>query len=206
VNRRRVARTVAGATLAILALSACTPALLGSAAVVEGERIPIAQVEGSILDARDLQVRYGGPGTLDPQAAHNEVHRRVIDVVFARAAETLGVSVTDGEVAEREAAERTKAGSEDAFIQAWALDNGITESEIVTVLRRTVLTEKMLAKVVADAGGNLTSQESGAKLTELLVATAKKMQIRVNPRYGTFDADRGQIVPVTPDYFRPPAA
>lgn len=205
MNRRRVALAAAGATLSTLALTACTPTLLGSAAVVEGTRIPISEVEGAILDARDLQVRYGGPDALDPKAAHNEVHRRVIDVVFTRAAEDLGVSVTEGEVAARETQERTNAGSEDAFVQAWALQNNITTAEIHNVIRRTVLTEKMLAKVVEDAGGGISSQEAGDKLTERLVATAKKLQIRVNPRYGRFDPEKGQIVPVQPDYYRTPA-
>lgn len=201
----RVALAAAGATLATLSLAACTPTLLGSAAVVEGERIPVSQVEGAIVAARDLQVQYGGPAELGPRAAHDEVHRRVIDVVFSRAAADLGVSVTDGEVAEREAEERTKAGSEDAYIQGFALQNGTTAAEIPNLLRRTILTEKMLAKVVADAGGNIGEAEARQKLTERLVSTAKKMTIKVNPRYGTFDADQGQIVPARPDYFRPPS-
>lgn len=201
----RVALAAAGATLATLALGACTPSLLGSAAVVEGQRIPISEVEGAIIEVRDLQVRYGGPDELGPRAAHDEVHRRVIEVVFARAARELGVTVTDGEVAEREAQERTKAGSEDAYIQGLALQNGVSVDQIPNLLRRAILTEKMLAKVIADAGGNIGQAEAGQKLTELLVDTAKKMQIRVNPRYGTFDAERGQIVPAQPDYFRPPS-
>jgi hypothetical protein len=205
VTRRRVA-LAAGATLATLTLSACAPTLLGSAAVVDGERISISEIEGAIDRVRDLQMSYGAPGELGPLAAHDEVHRRVIDAVFAKAGRDLGIEVTDGEVAAMEARERANAGSEDAYIQIVALQNNITVEEIPNLFRRTILTQKIQDKLVADAGGNLSEAEARRRLTEHLIATAKSMQIRINPRYGRFEPTAGQIVPVTPDYFRQPAA
>lgn len=207
MNRsRRAAATAATAALAALTLSACGSTQLGAAALVDGRRITISDVERTVETVRDQLEAVGAGVARDEQAASNEVHRRVTGMVFAQAAGDLGVSVTDGELDARAAQERAAAGSEEAFLRRFALQNRIPPDQVYPELRRALLIQKMTAKIARDAGIAVTDDAVRPRLTQFLVDTAQKMVIKINPRYGRFDAQTGDIVPTEPDYFRKKAA
>ena len=186
----------------VAALSACGPSQLGAAAVVNSQRITVSDIQGTLKSVRAQQDRYGLEHADPSIAARNEVQRRVVELVFERAARDLGISVTDGEVADAIDAETKLLGGAEQLNQALAQAN-IAQDQVTEVFRQQVINNKIGLKVAAQADAKLTQDQIDAKVHDTLVATAKRLHIRINPRYGTFDAVKGQIAAPAPDFLHP---
>jgi hypothetical protein len=186
----------------VAALSACGPSQLGAAAVVNSQRITVSEIQGTLSSVRDQQDKYGLDHADPSTAARNEVQRRVVELVSERAARDLGISVTDGEVSNAIDAETQLLGGAEQFHQALAQAN-IAEDQVTEVFRQQVINTKIGLKVAAQAGSKLTQDQVDAKVHDTLVATAKRLHIRINPRYGEFDPVKGQITAPAPDFLKP---
>lgn len=200
--RQRIA--LLAAIVVLPALAACEPDQLNAAAIVDDEKITVTEIQGALEAVEEAQERLGLPTERLPQAAHNEVHRRVIVLIYAKAAAEAGIDVTEGEMALRAAELRRQAGGDEAF-ERTQLSYGKTLAVAEDDTRLQLIESKMVAKFSADAGRELQREEAIALIGERLIATARSMEIRVNPRYGTFDPVRGSIDPFKYDYIRDPA-
>jgi hypothetical protein len=189
--------------LAGAASSGCGPSQLGAAAIIDDQRITVSEIQGTLKSVQALQKRYGIAPAQAPTAARDEVQRRVVDLIFDRAASDMGVGVSPGEISTAVGAERKALGGDTGLAQEFARSN-LSLDAIDDVFRQQLLNRKMIQKLAA-ANVGLPSDQVTAKLLGDLVSAAKTMRIRINPRYGTFDAQAGQITPVTYDFLRPSA-
>jgi hypothetical protein len=196
-RRRRIVASLAGFGLG--ALSACSPSELGAAAVVDETRITVTQIQGSLAQVRSLQGRFGVANEDSSAAARNEVQRRVIDLVFEKAARDLGVAVSAGEVSTAEATERDLVGGDTGLARVLASSN-LSFAVLDDVFRQQLLNQKMIK--MFGGGTGLTQDQINLKIEDRLVTAAKSMRIRINPRYGRFDSNLGQISPAVPDFLR----
>lgn len=186
---KRVRRLLAAALAlaASLALTACNPDQVGAAAVVDGSRITVSQ----------LQDATKGFHTLAPQVDQGEAQLRILErmilsKVIDRAAHDAGVSVTDGEVAAATEQITASIGGRDQLVRALAQQQPPTvlaPSYIDRWTRDRLLFTKLAAKLAG--GAPPTSQQAGIAASNALVAAGKKMDIEVNPRYGTWNPSRG---------------
>jgi hypothetical protein len=200
VNLPRI--VIAGAALAAVALTGCEPAQLGTAAIVDGQRIAVEQIQDTVANVRALQEQVRQPAQQPDELARGELQRRLILAVYERAARDLGVQVTAGEVSAELARARQAAGSEEEFARQVAGQNLSLETAR-DYIRQSLLARKM--------GERLTPGQSGQgaldqAVTDRLVQTAKKMRFEVNPRYGSFNTDNGQLTERQDDFLRPPTA
>jgi hypothetical protein len=200
IQRSRWKLALAVATVA--GLSACGPSQLGAAAVVNSQRITVSDVQGRLKAVQALQDRYGVEHADPSVAARNEVQRWVVALVFERAARDLGINITDGEVSNAIDAETKLVGGPEQFRAALAQAD-LSENDVNDVFRQQVINSKIGSAVLGQAGTKLTQDQVDAKVHDTLVATAKRLHIRINPRYGTFDGNMGQISPPAPDFLRP---
>jgi peptidyl-prolyl cis-trans isomerase SurA len=183
------------------ALSACSPSQLGAAAMVDDQRITVSEIQGTLKSVRDLQSRYGMKPSDSPTAARDEVQRRIVDLIFDRAAGDMGVGVSPGEISTAIDAEHKRAGGDTGFAQEFARAN-LSLASVDEVFRMQLLDRKMIQKLTAANLGSSSDQVT-AKLLGDLSSAAKVMRIKVNPRYGTFDVQAGQINPTVYDFLRP---
>lgn len=197
--RTRHLRIGAPLGLLLLAGTACGPNQLGAAAIVGDDRITVATVQDSVERTRALQdqqsVIVRGPAL----AARLEVERRVIDLIFLRTAQELGVSASDSEIAALVEENRKDLGGQAKFLQALAANN-LNESQVTDVFRTQVLSGKIAEKLAG--GQKLSAAEVDKRLQAKLIAVAAGMRIKINPRYGTFDPTVGDIVQRAPDYIK----
>jgi hypothetical protein len=201
VKLGRVGRTALGVCLASATLSACAPSQLGAAALVDDQRITVSEIQGTLKSVRSLQNRYGITPADSPTAARDEIQRRVVDRIFDRAASEMGVGVSPGEISTAVGAERQLLGGDAGLAKEFARSN-LSLDAVDDVFRQQLLKKKMIQKLtVANVG--LTTDQVTAKLLGDLVSAAKTMRIKINPRYGTFDSQAGQISPVVFDFLRP---
>ena len=199
-GRRRVAALV-GAALLLPGLAGCETDHLGAAAVVDNTKITVAEIEGTLEALREAKVRLGLPVEPSALAASNEVDRRVILLIYDKAAADLGITLTEGELDSRADELRQSSGGDAAFERA-QLGLGRTPEMADEEIRLELIERKMVEEFAKRAGRELDNAEAGVQIGGQLTAAAKSMRIRINPRYGTFDPVRGTIDPYRYDFFR----
>jgi len=199
---------VGGAALVVaglaagLAVSGCQPAQLGAAAIVDGERIPVDQVQGAVSEVRALQARVGQPARQPETLVRQELQRRLILAVYERTARELDVRVTSGEVSAELARARAAAGSEEEFASQVAGQN-LSLATTREYLRQGLLARKIGDKLVPRPADPQAQAAQDQAVEQRLVQTAKKMRFEVNPRYGEFNTDNGQLGEHRDDFLRP---
>lgn len=200
--RRAVSK---GAVLLVAALlgtglSACEPNQLGAAAIIDDQRITVTEVQGYLDTVREQREQFGLPEDVGPDAARLEVERRVLDMVFDRAAAAMGIRVTPAEVEATRAAEERS----DAEVAELAAQNNVTLDSLDALYRRFTI-ERKISEAVEKEFPGADEQRLNEEFAKRLVATASAMKIRINPRYGTFDPTVGQIQTTRFDFLQPPA-
>ncbi|MDN3293124.1 SurA N-terminal domain-containing protein [Streptomyces ficellus] len=212
-RRRRTALSVAAALLAAAPLlAACgSEAHPGAAAVIDGDRIEVAALQAQVRDVRTAQ--QASPQAEQLIEATGDLNREklngmIFDRVVEKVAADHGITVSRREIQETRRTAATRSGGEEQLAAMLLQQQGVAPDEIDSVVRRNVLMNKIAAKLGA---GN--TPEGQRKLTEVFAAASKKLDIDVNPRYGTWDNDKIQlgeysapwIRRVTQDHSDPPA-
>ena len=146
-------RRVAVAVVSVIALSACA-AVTGTgnpnvAATVNGEEIPISEVESQFEQAKK-QPQIAQQLEQDPNAQSSLQAEILSRLVASRLlqdwADDLGITATDEEVAEEREALVEQLGGQEAFDQA-VEQSGLTEPEVDEQIRQRVLQNEITAEV-----------------------------------------------------------
>lgn len=200
MKQRRAATALVLALVVGSGLSACEPNQLGAAAIVEDQRITVTEVQSYLEDVREERAKFNLPTDLGPDAARLEVERRVLDLVFEQAARELGIAITEADVEETRAAEERPA----AELAELAAQNNLTEETLDQLYRRFTI-ERRISEEIDKQFPNADETRLNEEFAKRLVAIAQSMTIRINPRYGSFDPQQGQIQRTRYDFLQPPA-
>ncbi|GAA2790803.1 hypothetical protein RMN57_23405 [Kitasatospora sp. CM 4170] len=192
-------RTAAvGALLAAVApaaavLAACGGGGLtaGTAAVLDGRRIPVRAVESRVAELRHA----AGGASVDARQQPDGLARRavadlVLDAVVARALADRGLAVAAAEVAAERADAAERSGGADALARVLAA-RGVPGSGIDDWFRRRLGILRLAAAAGADAG----TPEGEDVVRIALADAASALRLRINPRYGTWDPAQATLVP-----------
>ncbi|WTL50846.1 SurA N-terminal domain-containing protein [Streptomyces sp. NBC_01497] len=168
-------------------LAACSGAPHpGAAAVVGGQRLTVAALQGEVDDVRTAQQASPGSAQLisnSPQLSQAKLNGMIFDRILDRAARDAGVSASRHEVQTARQQAAAQSGGEKQ-LQASLLQQGaLTPGQIDEAVRRDVLMSKLAAAV----GGDTTTPAGQQKLLTVLTKTSKDLHVDVNPRYGTWD-------------------
>lgn len=196
MHRRRSAATVSTAAALLLAaplLTGCgDDTHPGAAAVVEGERISLAELQSRVGEVRDAQRampqgeqlirRTGklGRHTLDRMIRH-----RVVEEALKEA----GVSVSRREVQRQRAAYEQQTGGAQGFEDALVQQQGVAPSAADELVWLNVA----VAKVSEAWGMDPTTPAGNKAVNERFAKISGELDIVVNPRYGTWDAERSRL-------------
>lgn len=201
-QRRAAGKGVALVLAAVVVgsgLAACEPNQLGAAAIVGDERIRVSEIQGYLDEVREQRARYGLPEDVGADAARLEVERRVLDLVFEQAARELGISITEADIEETRAAEQRPAEE----LAELAAQNNLTEETLDELYRRFTI-ERRISEEINKQFPNADETRLNEEFAKRLVAIAQQMEIRINPRYGKFDPQQGQIQRTQYDFLQPP--
>ncbi|WP_327680177.1 hypothetical protein [Kitasatospora sp. NBC_00458] len=193
MHRRRTA--VAGALLAAAALTACgSPGLTaGTAALLGGRRIPVGAVEARVAELRHVTGGASADARHEPDGlVRRAVTDLVLDAVVARAVAERGPAVGAAEVAAARAAEEERYGGGEPLVRALAA-LGVPGGAIDDYVRRRLGIRRLAAAAGEDAG----TPAGDRAVRRALAAAATALQLRVNPRYGTWDPDHVTLAPTT---------
>ncbi|MFJ2776351.1 hypothetical protein [Kitasatospora sp. NPDC087315] len=195
MHRRTAA---AGVLLAVSALAACGSDGLtaGTAVVLDGRRIPVGAVEARVTQ---LRAASGGASTDVRQQPDGLVRRAVadlvLDAVVARAVADRGLAVGGAEVAAVRAAEEGRYGGAGPLARVLAA-RGVPEAGADAYYRRQLGIRGLAAAAGQDAG----TPAGDATVRRALADAATTLHLRVNPRYGGWDAERAVLLPDAPPW------
>jgi hypothetical protein len=201
-------RTVLSATaVALLAasplLAACgSPDHPGAAAVVEGKKITVSELQAKVEDVREAQrdseqsaQLIADSGRLSQLTLNNMIFVKVLD----RAVGDAGVTVSPADVQQgREVIERAMGGAEQMRV-TWLQRYSIAPGEVEETIRNQVAIDKLAQSMGADRA----SADGQQKIFDALSAASAKMGITVNPRFGTWDGKQVQLGFMKEPWLRP---
>ena len=182
---------VLGAGLLIL-VTGCSSS--NSAATVGKTEIPLKTLQGTVseiikerskVETAELNLAIG------EELNVNAVRFHVISVLFDDIAEKINVKITDAEIAARRADIILQVGGEDRL--AFSLVGAqIAPRDFERYIRTVLLAEKLGEALKAN--GDTSTDGSG--IQKLIVGMAKEEKVKINPRYGVWDYESGNIAPI----------
>ncbi|MFI0710613.1 SurA N-terminal domain-containing protein [Streptomyces inhibens] len=198
--RRRTALSVS-ATAALLAatplLAACSgDAHPGAAAIVDGKRITVAQLQAKVKDVRAAQAKSPQGGQLIMNTGRLSLatlNGMIFDEVLARGAKDAGVTITRSDIQKWRARAEKQAGGAERLKAMW-LQQGVAPDEVDAMVRNQLLLDGLAKHLGADRG----KPQGQQKLAQALAKTSRSMGIDVNPRFGKWD-DQQVILGETKD-------
>ncbi|WP_257231329.1 SurA N-terminal domain-containing protein [Streptomyces sp. UH6] len=189
-RRRRRTALLLSAALAAPLLTACgSDAHPGAAAVVGGERITQAQVEERVREVRDAQravvtedEQYRQVVAQTGSLARFTVQAMVLDRVLHHAADEAGVTVTPREVQDLRINLERQLGGRQGLENTWLQQYGVAPGRLEENLRLQVAASELAQR--------LGTETDSPAFTGALAASSKDLGIEINPRYGTWDAEK----------------
>ncbi len=179
--------------LSLVGLTACgsvnSAATLGDITITQEElQTSVDQLltERAAVDTSQMQLESGA--TLN----RSQLRFQVITTIFDEIAKELKINLTDSEIAASRVNLITQSGGEAALpsnLVAAQIASGNFDRYIRANLISNKLNEALIATGVAEA-------ELNARIAQLINAKAKQLDISINPRYGTWDAEIGDIVEI----------
>lgn len=192
-RRRRTALLLSAAIAAAPLLTACgNDAHPGAAAVVGGQRITVAQLETRVSEVRAAQRaivpdgQYAQAIAQTGSLSRDVLHNLVLDRVLHRAAQDAGVSVTRKEFQQMRAGLEQQVGGAKALETEWLQRYGIAPERLDENLRLQLEAQKLATRLGTNTGD--------PAFWKALGEASKKLDVELNPRYGTWDVQKSDRV------------
>nr|WSW68824.1 SurA N-terminal domain-containing protein [Streptomyces sp. NBC_00995] len=193
-RRRRSALTVSAALLgAAPLLAACgSQAHPGAAAVVGGDRITVATVQGQVAEVRQAQDTSEQSAQITSQSGQlgrAKLHGLILDRVLDKASADAGVTVTRAEIQQVRAQAVAQYKGEDGLRAAVLQERWIAPGQIDAFLREQV----QLTKLGQALGADPTTPAGTKTLGDALTKASEALKVDVNPRFGTWNNQQIQL-------------
>ena len=140
--------------------------------------------EREAVDTSQMQLEEGS------SLNRSQLRFMIITTIFDEIAKELKISVTKTDQTTTRQSLVDQSGGEAALTQN-LVSAQIAPSNFERYIRAIIITEK-LADALEASG--ITAEAVDARISELVNAKAKELEISVNPRYGTWDYDAGDIL------------
>jgi len=183
-----------GAGALAITLTAC-----GSSAIeasVGSDKVTVSDVTTSVNNILAERKKVDTTGMNLPTGdalALNELNFHLIAYLLADTAAQNGVTITPAEIAARRASIVSQVGSEKNLPKALVGAN-IASADFPMYLR-TILYDEGLAKKVQAQG--VSAAQTQAALEKLVSIVGAKLKVKVDPKYGIWDATRSVVTPPT---------
>jgi hypothetical protein len=179
--------------LSLVGLTACgsvnSAATLGDITITQEElqsSVDQLLVERAAVDTSQMQLESGA--TLN----RSQLRFQVLATVLEEIAKELKINLTDSEITVTRTSLITQSGGEEALpsnLVAAQIASSNFDKYIRANLISTKLNEALLATGVAES-------ELNSRISQLITAKANELKISINPRYGTWDSQVGDIVEI----------
>ena len=165
-----------------------------SAATIGDTVVPISTLQGTvneIVEERNKVETEGLTLAIGEELNVNAVRFHIISVLFDELAARINIKITGAEIGARRADIITQIGGEDRL--AFSLVGAqIAPSDFERYIRTVLLAEKLGEALIAN--GDTSTDGSG--IQNLIIGMSKELKVEINPRYGVWDYESGNIAPI----------
>lgn len=181
------------AALSLATLTACgnsnTAASLGDITITQTQlqtTVDTMLKERESVDTSQMQLETGA------DLNRSQLRFMVITTIFDEIAKELKLSVTKSEITTTSADMIAQSGGEASF------STNLVAAQIASTnfdrYVRAILISDKISNALKDSG--VTEDELSSKISQLVTAKANQLKITINPRYGVWDQENGDIVAV----------
>lgn len=177
--------------ISLLGLTAC--GRMDSAATIGDVTVTQAQAQAvvdQILDERTKVDTTGMQLSTGEDLNRGELRFTIITILFEKIAKELKLEVTPTEIEQRKAELISQVGGESELLRNLVGAN-IASSNFEKYVR-AILTSEKISQALQASG--VAEDEVSARIGQLVTAKAKQLKVTVNPRYGMWDLEQGDIV------------
>ena len=177
--------------VSVLALTGCgrldNAATVGDITISQADAQAVVDevlAERSKIDTSQLQLTTGA------ELNRGQLRFTLITILFEKIAKELKIEISPTEIAQKKAALLTQVGGEVELSQALVSAN-IAPSNFEKYVK-AILTSDAIAQALRELG--VVEDELSTRIGQLVTAKAKELKVTVNPRYGVWDFEQGDIV------------
>ena len=179
--------------LSLMGLTACgsinSAATLGDITITQEDlQTSVDQLltERAAVDTSQMQLESGAI------LNRSQLRFQVITTIFDEIAKELRINLTDSEITASRANLIAQSGGE-AVLASNLVAAQIASSNFDRYIRANLISNKLNEALIATG---VAEAELNARISQLINAKAKQLEISINPRYGTWDAEIGDIVEI----------
>ena len=176
-------------SIAIL-LTGCSS--MGTGVTIGDKEIKSSEIQKSvdeILEARKKVDTTQMQLVVGAELLRNQAQFVIISNLLDKIAADNKIVVSEAEVSARRADVVAQIGGESSLPNA-LVGSSLAASNLNAYLRILIISEKLNAAVVSSG---IPVEQAGEAVTKIVVANAKKLGIKVNPKYGTWNPDSASI-------------
>ena len=157
--------------------------------------IDAVMAERAKVDSSQMQLESG------EELNRGQMRFKILMHTFDEIAKELKIDVTSSQIGAKKATILESVGGE-AELPKNLVNAAIALQDFDTYVRAIVISEQ-ISLALSQSG--VADEEVSAKVSELLTAKAKTLGVKVNPRYGAWDNEAGDVVAanVTGDAVKP---
>lgn len=177
--------------VSLLALTGC--GRIDSAATIGDVTISQAQAQAvvdEVLDSRTKVDTTGMQLSTGEELNRGELRFAIVTTLFEEIAKELKISVTPTEISQRKAELIAQVGGESELLRNLVAAN-IAPSNFDKYVK-AILTSGKISDALAQSG--VPDDQLSSRIGQLVTAKAKQLKVTVNPRYGKWDLEQGDIV------------
>lgn len=177
--------------ISLLALTGC--GRMDSAATIGDVTVTQAQAQAvvdQILEERTKVDTTGMQLSTGEELNRGELRFTIITVLFEKIAKELKIEVTPTEIDQRKSDLISQVGGESELLRNLVGAN-IASSNFEKYVK-AILTSQKIGQALKDSG--VAEDEVSGRIGQLVTAKAKQLKVTVNPRYGVWDLEQGDIV------------
>ena len=157
--------------------------------------IDAVMAERAKVDSSQMQLESG------EELNRGQLRFKILMHTFDEIAKELKIDVTSSQIGAKKATILESVGGE-AELPKNLVNAAIALQDFDTYVRAIVISEQISAAL---SQSGVADEEVSAKVSELLTAKTKTLGVKINPRYGAWDNEAGDVVAanVTGDAVKP---
>lgn len=179
--------------LSLVGLTACgsinSAATLGDITITQEElqsSVDLLLTERAAVDTSQMQLESGA--TLN----RSQLRFQVVTTIFEEIAKELKINLTDSEITASRASLIAQSGGE-AALPTNLVAAQIASTNFEKYIRASLITSKINEALLATGVAEI---DLNTRISQLVSAKAKQLEISINPRYGAWDNEVGDIVEI----------
>ena len=176
--------------LAALVLTSCSS--MNSAITIGDKEFSTSDVQkpvDEVLRDRKIVDTTGMQLAEADELLRNQAQFFIVGVLLDRIATDKKLSVTNADIAARRTEILTQVGGESELPKA-LVGASLAQSNLDAYLKILIISEKLSKDIILSG---VSSEQAAEEVNKIVVAVAKKLGVKVNPKYGTWNPDTASI-------------